>query len=67
VAPSALLSIFDGTDQVSFGGQNATVTYQGVPTGFAGLEQLNVVVPAGSTPGDQPLFVTFNGLPSNAG
>ncbi|HKE23987.1 MAG TPA: hypothetical protein VKB88_16590 [Bryobacteraceae bacterium] len=66
VAPSALLSIINGTVQVSFGGQNATLTYQGIPAGFAGLEQLNVVVPAGLTAGDQPVLLTFNGVPNHA-
>jgi len=66
-APESPLSIIDGTVQVSIGGQNANVAYQGVAPGFAGLDQLNVVVPAGLTPGDQPVIVTINGVPSNAG
>jgi adhesin/invasin len=66
-APAAPLSIIDGTARVSIGGQNANVTYQGLAPGFAGLEQLKVVVPAGLTPGDRPVFVTISGAPSNAG
>src|SRR5215469_12765229 len=36
--------------RVSLGGQPAQATYQGVAPGFAGLEQLNVIVPAGLGP-----------------
>jgi len=39
--------------RVSLGGQPAQATYQGVAPGFAGLEQLNVIVPAGLGPGGQ--------------
>ena len=35
--------------------------------GFAGLIQVNVQIPAGLASGDQPVFVTINGVPSNAG
>ena len=66
-APTSPLSLVDGTVQVSIGGQSAQVTYQGLAPGFAGLAQLNVIVPAGLTPGDQPVFVSINGVPSNAG
>jgi adhesin/invasin len=61
------LSLINGLVQVSIGGQSAQVTYQGLAPGFAGLAQLNVIVPAGLTPGDQPVFVSVNGVPSNAG
>jgi adhesin/invasin len=53
--------------QVTIGGQLATVTYQGLAPGFAGLAQLNVIVPTGLTPGDQPVFVAVNRVSSNAG
>jgi adhesin/invasin len=66
-APTSPLSLIDGTVQVSIGGQSAKVTYQGLAPGFAGLAQLNVIVPSGLTPGDQPVFVSVNGVPSNAG
>lgn len=65
-APVSPLSLINAPVQVTIGGQPAQVTYQGVAPGFAGLEQLNVIVPAGLTPGDQPTFVTINGRPSNA-
>jgi uncharacterized protein (TIGR03437 family) len=66
-APSSPLSIINATVQVTIGGKLAQVTYQGAAPGFAGLEQLNVIVPSGLTPGDQPVFLTINGQPSNAG
>jgi adhesin/invasin len=66
-APGTPLSIIDGTVQVTIGGQSAQVTYQGLAPGYAGLAQINAVIPSGITPGDQPAFVTINGVPSNAG
>jgi len=53
--------------QVTIRGKNAQVTYQGLAPGFAGLAQINAIVPAGLTPGDQPVFVSVNGVPSNPG
>jgi uncharacterized protein (TIGR03437 family) len=52
--------------QVTIGGQPAQVTYQGVAPGFAGLAQINAIVPSGLAPGDQPVFVSVGGIPSNA-
>jgi adhesin/invasin len=66
-APASPLSIINAPVQVTVGGQNAQVTYQGLAPGFAGLAQLNVIVPSGLTPGDQSVFITINGVPSNAG
>jgi adhesin/invasin len=66
-APATPLSLINGTVQVTIGGQLATVTYQGLAPGFAGLAQLNVIVPGRLTPGDQPVFVAVNGVASNAG
>lgn len=65
--PKTPLSLITGTVQVSIGGQPAQVTYQGVAPGFAGLGQINAIVPAGLADGDQPAFVTVNGVASNAG
>ena len=66
-APGMPLSIINGSVTVTIGTQNAQVVYKGLAPGFAGLAQLNVIVPAGLAPGSQTVFVTINGLPSNAG
>ena len=66
-APSSPPSLLTGNVQVSIGGKPAQVSYAGVAPGFAGLSQINVIVPAGLAAGDQPVFVTVNGVSSNAG
>uniref|UniRef100_Q021V3 Ig domain protein, group 1 domain protein n=1 Tax=Solibacter usitatus (strain Ellin6076) TaxID=234267 RepID=Q021V3_SOLUE len=66
-APAAPLSIINAPVTATIGGKNAQVTYKGLAPGFAGLAQLNVIVPAGLAPGDQPVFVSINGDPSNSG
>jgi adhesin/invasin len=49
------MSLINAPVRVSVDGQPAQATYQGVAPGFAGLEQFNVIVPAGLGPGDQPV------------
>jgi adhesin/invasin len=66
-APASPLSLINAPVQVTIGGNPAVVEFQGLAPGFAGLGQLNVIVPAGLAPGDQPVFVTISGKPSNAG
>jgi uncharacterized protein (TIGR03437 family) len=66
-APANPLSMIAGTVGVTIGGMQAQVIYAGVAPGFAGLSQINAVIPAGLAPGDQPAFVTVNGVSSNAG
>jgi adhesin/invasin len=66
-APGSPLSTINAPVQVIIGGKSAQVTYQGLTPGLAGLGQLNVVVPAGLAPGDQPVFVVINGVSSNTG
>ncbi len=66
-APAEPLSFINSSVLVTIGAQNAQVTYQGLAPGFAGLAQLNVIVPAGLPPGDQPAFVSINGFSSNVG
>ena len=47
------MSLTNAPVRVSVGGQPAQATYPGVAPGFAGLERLNVIVPAGLGPGGQ--------------
>jgi adhesin/invasin len=66
-APATPLSLITGMVQVTIGGMPAQVSYAGVAPGFAGLSQVNAIIPAGLTPGDQPVFISINGVSSNAG
>uniref|UniRef100_Q020K9 Ig domain protein, group 1 domain protein n=1 Tax=Solibacter usitatus (strain Ellin6076) TaxID=234267 RepID=Q020K9_SOLUE len=66
-APVSPLAIVNAPVQVTIGGKGAQVTYQGLAPGYAGLAQINAIVPPGLTPGDQPVFITVNGIPSNSG
>jgi len=53
---------------VTIGGQSASVKYAGTaPGGVAGFLQINVIVPAGVSPGDLPVVVTIGtaSSPSN--
>jgi len=50
---------------VTIGGQPATVAFSGLAPGFAGLYQINVVVPSGVTPGNAvPVVLTVAGQTS---
>ncbi len=66
-APALPLSIINASVTVTIGTKDAVVTYKGLAPGFAGLAQVNVIVPAGLPPGDQPVVVTLNGNTSNPG
>ncbi len=66
-APSSPLSIINGQVQVTIGGKPAQVAFQGLAPGLVGLAQINAIVPAGLTPGDQPVFITIDGVSSNTG
>ena len=50
---------------VSIGGQPATVSFSGLAPGFAGLYQLNVVVPSTLNPGSQPVVISIGGAMSS--
>ena len=50
---------------VTIGGQPATVAFSGLTPGFAGLYQINAVVPPGITPSDAvPVVLTIAGQTS---
>jgi uncharacterized protein (TIGR03118 family) len=49
---------------VTVGGLAATVTFAGVTS--AGLDQINITVPAASTDGDHPVVITIGGASSKA-
>jgi uncharacterized protein (TIGR03437 family) len=51
--------------QATIDGQPATVSYAGRAPGFAGLNQLNIVFPAGLASGVHKLVVSRNGTASN--
>src|SRR5579871_4230533 len=51
--------------QVSIGGVAVQPLYAGAAPGFPGLYQVNAQIPAGTTPGAQPLQIIQNGIASN--
>jgi adhesin/invasin len=53
------------TPTVHIGVAFARVIFSGLAPGFAGLNQVNVEVPPGLTPGNQPVVITVSGASSN--
>jgi adhesin/invasin len=66
-APSSPLSVVNGQVSAEIGGKIADVVFAGLAPGFVGDTQVNVRIPPGLAPGDQPIFIIINGVPSNAG
>jgi len=66
-APVSPLSHTVNTVTATMGGIAANVQFAGLTPGFAGLYQVNAVVPTGVTPGNQvPLILTAAGQSSVA-
>ncbi len=65
-APSSPLSRITSSVSATIGGQTASVQFAGLAPGFAGLYQVNVIVPQ-LAPGDYPLVITVAGIRSNSG
>jgi len=64
-APSSTLSRTVNPVTATIGGQPAQVLFAGLAPGFAGLYQVNVVVPTGVTTGaDIPVILTTAGFSS---
>jgi uncharacterized protein (TIGR03437 family) len=65
-SPSNPLAQTTTTPTVTIGGLPATVTFSGLAPGFIGEYQVNVLVPAGVTPGSAvPVVLTIGGVTSN--
>jgi len=65
-APAAPLATCKSTATVMIGGKSAAVGFCGLAPGFPGLYQINVTVPAGLTPGANPITVAIGGQTSKA-
>ncbi len=61
-APTATLSRATAPVTVTVNGITATVSFAGLAPGFAGLGQLNIVVPSALTPGSYPLIINIGGV-----
>jgi uncharacterized protein (TIGR03437 family) len=49
---------------VSIGGQTAEVLFSGIAPDFVGVYQVNIRTPSGLRPGDHPIVITAEGVPS---
>jgi uncharacterized protein (TIGR03437 family) len=56
-----------GEFTLTVGGKPAQVLYAGLTPTYAGLYQINFIVPTGLTPGNQPIVLTINGVPTPTG
>ncbi len=65
-APPSSLATCKGTPIVSIGGQTASVGFCGLAPTFAGLYQVNVIVPSTLAPGTYPVTIAIGGQTSAA-
>jgi adhesin/invasin len=66
-APGSPLSVVNGQVSAQIGSIPADVVFAGLAPGFVGDTQINLRIPQGVEPGDRPVFITINGVSSNAG
>jgi adhesin/invasin len=66
-APGSPLSMVTGQVGAQIDGIAAEVVFAGLTPGLVGSTQVNVRIPQGVAAGDRPVFITINGVPSNAG
>ena len=65
-APASTLSYTVNTTTVKVGGQPAQVPFAGLAPGFAGLYQVNAIVPSGIAPdANVPVVITVGGISSS--
>lgn len=65
-APQNPLAVTTATTTATIAGRPADVLYSGGAPGFAGLAQVNVLIPAGLNRGDYPLVISIGNVPSNS-
>lgn len=66
-APSSPLAVTLSTVEVLIGGKSAQVLFSGLTPGFAGLYQVNAILPADSPTGNAvPLSLRVDGRLSNS-
>ncbi len=66
-APASPAAKTNDQPQVTIGGQTSTVAFSGLTPGLVGVYQINAVVPAGVTAGDQvPVVINISGQISPA-
>ena len=65
-APASPLATTKLPATVTIGGLPASITFSGLAPGFAGLYQIDAVVPTGVVPGTQQVVVTIGGQSSKA-
>jgi uncharacterized protein (TIGR03437 family) len=62
--PAAQLPAPAQLTTVSIGGVGVTIQFAGIPTALVGVAQINLLVPANTPLGAQPVVVTVGGIPS---